>query len=189
MADANKFIHIAVRNSNVDNFPTFTNLKETFDYDIWYSTKRGQHRGTAGGLGDALKRMLGIGYAAWSEVANESEQEEEKIEFELEEEKQWEEPIIVRCNKTEYRCFLFVEMSKGNRWVDIQPCVPTKNIGTDTEIEVTLPVVPDFGYIGDLYYTDDDERIPLHKLHEYYNRYKIPKSRTEFQFHEGESQC
>jgi hypothetical protein len=70
----NKFIHIAVRNSNVDNFPAFRNLKETLDYDIWYSTKRGQHRMTTGGLGDALKRILGMGYAAWSEAENETKQ-------------------------------------------------------------------------------------------------------------------
>ena len=185
----NKFIHIAVRNSNIDNFPAFTNLKETLDYDIWYSTKRGQHRMTTGGLGDALKRILGMGYAAWSEDENETKQGaagEEIIEFGLEEEKQWNEPIIVRCNETERRCFLIIEMSKGNRRVDIKPCMPTRNIGTDTEVEVMLPIVPDSGSIDTTYYTSNYEHIPLHKLREYYNRYKIPKSRTEFQFQEGE---
>jgi hypothetical protein len=148
----NKFIHIAVRNSNVDNILEFTKLEETFDYDIWYSTKRGQHRGTTGGLGDALKRILAMGYAAWSESENKSEEHdaaaasEETIEFELEEEKQWNEPIIVRSNETERRCFLTVEMSKGNRWVKVKPWVPTRNIGTDTEVEVTLPAVRDSGY-------------------------------------------
>lgn len=139
----NKFIHIAVRNSNVDNIPAFTNLKKTFDYDIWYSTKRGQHRMTTGGLGDALKRILGMGYAAWSEIENETEQQGQG--FETEEEKQWTEPVIVRGNETECACFLKVEMSNGNRCVKIMPQTPTRDIGTDTEVEITLPVVPGWG--------------------------------------------
>ena len=181
----NKFIHIAVRNSNVDNFPAFTNLKETLDYDIWYSTKRGQHRMTTGGLGDALKRILGMGYAAWSEAEIETKQGaagEEIIEFGLEEEKQWNEPIIVRRNETERRCFLTIEMSKGNRKVDIKPCVPTRNIGTDTEVEVMLPIVPDSGYIDNTYYTRDYEHIPLHKLREYYNSTRFLNRGLNFNF-------
>jgi hypothetical protein len=59
-------IRITVRNSNVNNFPVFEDLHEIFDFSRWYSTKRHQHRITAGALGDFLKRVLGMGYASWT---------------------------------------------------------------------------------------------------------------------------
>ncbi len=171
----NQFIHVAIRNSNVDNIPAFTNLAKTLDYDLWYSTKRGQHRMTTGGLGDALKRILGMGYAAWREAEIKTKQQagEEVLEFELEE-KQWIEPIIVRCNGMERRCFVKVEMSKGNRWVEIQKEPrPTRHIGIDTEVEITLPTEQ---WIGGL---------QINELTRYYGLYRVPKSRTIFELQEG----
>ena len=65
-----KFMHFAVRNSNINNIPTFTTLEQILNFDLWHSTKRDQHRMTAGSLGDALKRCLGMGYALWTEKDN-----------------------------------------------------------------------------------------------------------------------
>ena len=50
--------------------------------------KRNQHRMTTGSLGDALKRCLGMGYASWTSDYNPDETFEEK---------QWDEPVIIRC--------------------------------------------------------------------------------------------
>jgi len=60
-------IRIAVRNSNIDNLPVLDDLKSTFDFRLWDSTKRNQHKDGTGALGDALKRSLGMGYAKWTE--------------------------------------------------------------------------------------------------------------------------
>jgi hypothetical protein len=178
--ESNKFIHIAVRNSNVDNKPVFTNLEKTLDFDLWYSTKRGQHRITAGGLGDALKRILGMGYAAWIELENETKQKigEEMIELEVEE-KQWNEPIIVRCNRTERRAYLKVQMSRGRRWIDIETLSnPIRDIGTDTEVEITLPAA----------WIEAEEVQQMHQLTQYFERYKVPKLKTEFELQQGETE-
>ena len=58
---------INIRNSNVAHVKVFKDLKLIFNYELWGSTKRGQHRGTGGALGDYLKRALGMAYATWSE--------------------------------------------------------------------------------------------------------------------------
>ena len=64
-----KMLRIAVHNSNVGNLPVFQNLDGIFDYDNWVSTKRNQHRMTAGGLGDFLKRVSGNGicFMGWAQ--------------------------------------------------------------------------------------------------------------------------
>ena len=91
-----RFVHVAVRNSNVDNIPVFEDLDRIFDFNVWHSTKRNQHRMTCGSLGDALKRSLGMGYASWTKDYNASETFEDK---------QWEQPVIVRCNGKEFRAY------------------------------------------------------------------------------------
>ena len=59
-------VRIAVRNSNVDNITVFENLALTFDFGVWYSSKRNQHKGGPGAQGDALKRIFKMGYASWT---------------------------------------------------------------------------------------------------------------------------
>jgi hypothetical protein len=160
-----KFVHIAVRNSNVDNISVFPDLNKTFDFDNWHSTKRNQHRMTCGSLGDALKRCLGMGYASWIDKNRPDETFEDM---------QWNEPIIVRCNGCEYKAFIKIDSSKQKIWTEIQQeNKPTRNIGNDTEIEVTLPVVQEQSYSG-------EEGNWLARLKRYYQIYKIGKSRTDF---------
>ena len=68
--DLTRVFRIAVRNSNVDQIEVFgggrEGLEQIYDYTQWLSTKRYQHRGTAGSLGDYLKRHAGMGYASWN---------------------------------------------------------------------------------------------------------------------------
>ncbi len=87
--DTDRFLHIAVRNSNVNNIPVFKDLDKIFDFYAWHSTKRNQHRMTTGSLGDALKRCLGMAYASWTSDYN---------PYESFEDKQWNEPLIIRTN-------------------------------------------------------------------------------------------
>jgi hypothetical protein len=160
--DDNKFVHIAVRNSNLNNIPAFGDLSKTFDFYAWHSTKRNQHRMTAGSLGDALKRCLGMGYASWTSDYNPDEMFEEK---------QWNEPAIIRYDGKEFRIFIKVDTSRQEIWVEIQKEEkPTRDIGTDTEVEVTLPLPKSL----------DDNEYWTYKLKRYYNIYKIGKSRTDF---------
>ena len=164
-ADSN-FIHIAVRNTNVNNIPTFATMEKILDFDLWHSTKRDQHRMTAGSLGDALKRCLGMGYALWTEKDNPDINE-------TLEDKQWNEPIIIRCNGTERKAFLRVYMSKGKRWVDVEQLLrPTRDIGDDTEVEVTLPM--------DILKTVPESESLESIFRYYYKIYKIGRRRTQF---------
>ncbi len=160
------FTHIAVRNSNIDNKPVFPNLNETFDFDKWHSTKRYQHMMTCGSLGDALKRCLGMGYALWTNDYNPDETFEDK---------QYNEHMIIRRNASESRVFIKVDTSIP----DILPEVkhldnPTRDIGSDTEVEVTLPIL-------------DGEFCYLDKLKHYYQNSKIAKKRITFDFYCAES--
>ena len=158
-----RFVHIAVRNSNVDNVTVFKDLDKTFDFNVWHSTKRNQHRMTCGSLGDALKRSLGMGYASWTRDYNASETFEDK---------QWEQPVIVRCNGKEFRAFIRVDSARQERWNEIiQEQKPSRDIGTDTEVEITLPILNSL----------DEDSFWIGRLQNYYNKAKIGKStRTEF---------
>lgn len=158
----NKFLHIAVRNSNVNNKPAFEKLYKTFDFYVWHSTKRNQHRMTTGSLGDALKRCLGMGYASWTSNYNPDETFEEK---------EWNEPLIIRANGFEYKAFIKVDTSRQTIWIEIQQEEkPTMEVGNDTETEVTLPLPKSL----------DNEAFWIARLRRYYNIYKIGKSRTDF---------
>jgi hypothetical protein len=155
-----KMLHIAVRNSNVDNFPVFENLDGIFDYDNWVSTKRNQHRMTAGGLGDFLKRVLGMGYASWI-----GHNDNPKDSFEDE---QWQQPVILRFNRKEYKVFLIVN---NDNPLTRKEGPTTANIGTDTEVEVTLPLT------GDIVYSS-----LLDNLEMYYKTFKLVRRDVDFSF-------
>lgn len=158
-----RFVHIAVRNSNVDNVTVFEDLNKTFHFNLWHSTKRNQHRMTCGSLGDALKRSLGMGYASWTRDYDASETFEDK---------QWEQPVIVRCNSKEFRAFIKVNSARQERWTEIiQEHKPSRDIGTDTEVEITLPILNSL----------DEDSFWIRRLQNYYDKARIGKStRTEF---------
>ena len=163
-----RFVHVAVRNSNIRNIPAFKDLDKTFDFNVWHSTKRNQHRMTCGSLGDALKRSLGMGYASWTNDYN---------AYESFEDKQWERPVIVRCNGKEFRVYIIVDTAKQERWTEVrEEKEPSRDIATDTEVEITLPIVKSL----------DDT---LGRLLDYYKKAKIGKSTgTDFNIEIGEEQ-
>jgi hypothetical protein len=167
--DKRKYIvRIVVRNSNVSNIPVFENIDKIFDFNRWFSTKRNQHRMTCGSLGDFLKRDLGMGYASWTSNDN--------LENSFDD-RQWEEPLILRFNGKEVRVFLKVDRDTWTTWCDIQK--PTSFDAPDfTEAEVALPV-PDY-YDNRI---EGGHRVLFDKLEKYYRAYKVAKkSRTSFSF-------
>jgi hypothetical protein len=161
-------IRIAVRNSNVNNYQVFPNLNSIFDYNSWGSTKRYQHKMTAGALGDFLKRILGMGYASWMNINGYSTKEDSF------EDKQWDEPVILRFNgNKEYRAFIVVVNGDIKPTRIDGPTTITKDIGTDTEVEAALPLSA---------YWNDKYSALLNSLERYHRTWRLIKRNTEFGF-------
>jgi hypothetical protein len=162
-------IRIAVRNSNVSNYQVFSNLSGVFDYNSWGSTKRYQHKMTASALGDFLKRILGMGYASWMNISGNNSTEEDSFE-----DKQWDEPVILRFNgNKEYRAFIVV-INGDIKHTRIEESINlTRNIGTDTEVEIALPLHA---------YWNNDYNALLNQLERYHRIGKLVKRHTEIGF-------
>jgi hypothetical protein len=111
--DLTRVFRITVQNSNVDKIEVFgggpEGLQQIFDYTQWLSTKRYQHRMTAGSLGDYLKRHGGMGYASWNNISRSSNGEISYDDNNF----QWEEPIIFRFNGSEYKVSLYYDRYRG----------------------------------------------------------------------------
>jgi len=158
--DEKHILQITVRNSNVDNIPVFDDLDQIFNFDVWYSTKRYQHRETSGSLGDFLKRSLGMGYAAWTEGLNEDNSFTDE---------QWKKPVVVRYNGKENRVFILVHKGSSEPIKIEFEDGPLYN-DTYTEIEVSL-LLPKW-FNNEL----------ADQLEKYYNTYTIGKAKTDFSF-------
>jgi hypothetical protein len=171
--DLTRVFRIVVRNSNVDQIEVFgqrEGLEQIFDYTQWLSTKRHQHRITAGSLGDYLKRHGGMGYASWNNIARngigDSDSDDDNV--------QWEEPLIFRFNGSEYKVFIYYDRYRG------QPESVIKYAGKSdaidyTEVECALPVSR-INCNG-----NGSDPVPLFdKLYQYYTWYKIPKADIKF---------
>jgi hypothetical protein len=170
--DLTRIFRIAVQNSNVDQIEVFggglEGLEQIFDYTQWLSTKRYQHRMTAGSLGDYLKRHGGMGYASWNNIArknNEVNNNDDNI--------QWEEPIICRFNGSEYKVFVCYDRYKGIPESVIKYAGKSDAIDY-TEVECALPV-------SRINCNGSDSSPSLFDiLHQYYALYKIPKADIKF---------
>jgi hypothetical protein len=165
-ADLTRVFRIAVRNSNVDKIEVFgggrEGLEQIFDYTQWLSTKRYQHRMTAGSLGDYLKRHGGMGYASWNNIVCGSEVSND-------DNAQWEEPIIFRFNGSEYKVFVYYDGYRGIPKSVIKYAGKSDAIDY-TEVECALPV-------SRINYNGSDSSLSLFdRLHQYYRLYKIPKA-------------
>jgi hypothetical protein len=162
-------ICIAVRNSNVNNYQVFPNLSGIFNYNSWGSTKRYQHKMTASALGDFLKRILGMGYASWMNINGYSTQGNSF------EDKQWDEPVILRFNRKEYRAFIVVVNGdiKPTRIERSATITEGIDIGTDTEVEVALPL--------SVYWNNKYSAL-LNSLERYHRTWRLIKRNTEFDF-------
>ena len=161
-------LRIAVRNSNVNNYQVFPNLSGIFDYNSWGSTKRYQHKMTASALGDFLKRILGVGYASRMNINGYSTVEDSF------EDKQWDEPLILRFNgNKEYRAFIVVVNGEIKPTRIEGPATIREDIGTDTEVEVALPLPT---------YWNNDYNALLNQLERYHSIWKLVKRNTGIGF-------
>ena len=152
-------IRIAVTSSNVDNIPVFEDLPLVFDLHRYCSSKRSQYKGGTGELGDALKRMLKMGYASWTN----HRLNEGKPNL------QWGEPIVLTFNRHRYTAQLHVDTEIDEAKVIIDRDYNAVINNSDTTVSVALPLVYDY-------------EDALYDLRQYYNVYRIPKIRTEFSF-------
>jgi hypothetical protein len=113
-------------------------------------------------LGDALKQILAFGYV----LLHANDDGTEFIE------KQWEQPLIIRHNKIERKYVL--EVDKANQTINAKQIEKREftDIGTDTEIELILPII------------DDEIRVSLDRLciEEYCRRYPIFTTDISFKF-------
>jgi hypothetical protein len=174
--DLIRVFRIAVRNSNVDQIEVFgqrEGLEQIFDYTQWLSTKRYQHRMTAGSLGDYLKRHGGMGYASWNNIARSSN----SIGYndsDSDDNIQWEESLIFKFNGSEYKVFVYYDRHRGLPESVIKYAGKSDAIDY-TEVECALPVSR-INCNG-----NDNNPVPLlDKLYRYYTWYKIPKADIKF---------
>jgi hypothetical protein len=105
-----------------------------------------------------------MGYASWTSIVRGSSE----VNYDNDNNIQWEEPIIFRFNGTEYKVLIYYDVYKGI------PESVIKYVGKSdavdyTEVECALPV------------SRIKDAMPLFdKLHQYYTTYKIPKSDIKF---------
>jgi hypothetical protein len=108
-------------------------LNAIFDYTMRYGSKQNLHVITRGVLGDAMKQILALPYVLIH--AN-----DDGTAFT---DRQWEHPLILRCNRRERQIFLHVD--KANQIIKAEPIIESdKEVPppyTDTEIEITLPII------------------------------------------------
>ena len=134
-------IRIGVRNSIIDNIPVFQNLRLIFDFDIWHSSKRNQHKGGTGVLGDVLKRILKMGYASWTSGYSSQDSFIDR---------QWNEPIVLTFNGQQHKAGLYVDRDNQNAKVIINRIHDAViEIENDTEVSVALPIKYSYNLIVD----------------------------------------
>src|SRR5438270_10068335 len=112
-----------------------------FDFGIWHSSKRNQHKGGTGALGDALKRILKMGYASWTSGYNSQDSFIGR---------QGDEPVVLMFNGQQYTAVLNVDKDNQDAKVIINCNYDTViDIGNDTEVSVALPTRYDYDSILD----------------------------------------
>ena len=126
--------HVKMRNTNSKNIPVFQNLSAIFDYDMRYGSKQNQRIISRGMLGDAMKQIL-----SWPYVLIHTTREGNGTGFI---DQQWDKPLIIRHNGLERHVFLHVDKGRQTIESEIRP-VPIKLSHTDTEIELTWPIIDD----------------------------------------------
>ncbi len=125
-----ELLHIRIRNSNPRNFQVFQDLNEVFNFDTRYGSKQDVHVISRGMLGDAMKQILSLGYIL-------IHINDDGTEFA---EKQWEYPLVIRHNKEEWKIYLYCNKAKQEYEVKLKKS-PKRVPYTDTEVELTLPII------------------------------------------------
>jgi hypothetical protein len=111
----------------------FSNLKPIFDFDMRYGSKQDVHVISRGMLGDALKQILSLGYVLL--YSNDDGRDFSN--------KQWNHPLVVRHNGQEIHVYLQVDNARQEATATVKSESANKLTHTDTELELTLPVIDD----------------------------------------------
>jgi cytidylate kinase len=125
-------LNCKVRNSNPKNIHVyaFTQLHNILNYNMTFGSKQNEYRATRGQLGDGLKRIMGLPFILMNMGDDTS------AFFK----KQWDIPMCFRANGIEHQAL--VKVNLGASEAINQITVSSVELPhTDTEIEVTLPII------------------------------------------------
>lgn len=160
---SDSLLRIKVRNTNSKNIEVFKDqdLKAIFDYDMRYGSKQNLNIITRGVLGDAMKQILALPYVL-------IHSNDDGTAFTDE---QWPHPLIIRCNRRERQ--IYINVDKARQIIQADPIKESdKELPyTDTEIEITLPII-----------NEVRDRLDLHTLAKFCNEYPIFTTDISFKF-------
>jgi hypothetical protein len=137
--DKKEFFHCIIRNSNPDNKSVpfvKEDLENILEFRMRYGSKQNRHIISRGMLGDALKQIVAFPTA-------------------LNEGKHWDVPVYFRANGIERRVTVHLDFAteEAKAIITESPTVTVPH--TDTEIEVTLPLVDEVKY--PLYFDEEEQ--------------------------------
>jgi hypothetical protein len=160
---SDSLLRIKVKNTNPKNIEVFTleKLNLIFDFDMTAGSKQNLHIISRGVLGDALKQILALPYVLihahddGTTFAN----------------RQWEHPLIIRSNGKKFHIPLYVDLA--NQIIRSEPIeeIDRDVFSTDTEIEVTLPIIDEVR-----------DRLNIHEIEQYCREYPIFTTDISFRF-------
>jgi hypothetical protein len=150
---------LKIRNTNSKSIPVFQNLSAIFDYDMTYGSKQNQHIISRGMLGDAAKQI-----GTWPYVLIHTKDDGSAFT-----DKQWEMPLIIRANRTEQHVFTNVDKASQRIMAEVKTVRGKLLPHTDTEIEITWPVI-------------DDIRLDIRKIERFCRQYIIFTTDISFKF-------
>jgi hypothetical protein len=133
---SDSLFRIRVRNTNSKEIPVFKDQDQNdilgyiFDFKMRYGSKQNVKIISRGYLGDAMKQNLALPYV----LDHATDDGRAFID------KQWEYPLIIKCNKKERHVFLEVDQSNQEIKAPIKE-FDKELPSTDTEIEITLPII------------------------------------------------
>lgn len=127
-------LNCKVRNSNPANIPVgaFTQLDNILNYNMTFGSKQNEYRATRGQIGDGLKRIMGLPFI----LMNMGDTTGAFFN------KQWDTPMYFRANGIERQATVEVNLGASQAINDIIES-PKRLPHTDTEIEITLPIIPE----------------------------------------------
>lgn len=125
-------LNCKVRNSNPKNIPVkaFTLLEHLLNYNWTFGSKQNEYRATRGQLGDGLKRLIGLPFIL------QNLGDDKSVFFK----KQWKKPMYFRANGIERQVTVNVNLGRSEAVNKIIES-PKKLPHTDTEIEITFPII------------------------------------------------
>ena len=159
--ESKDILRIVTRNTNYGNKKTFdrARLNAIFNYDNFHSSKLNQYKVTRGALGDAMKEWPTISYALINNNISATE------------DKQWNHPLIIRHNKTEFKIKTQIDRSIKRIIPNIEE-VHDESIDNYTEVEFKLPIIPEM-----------EDKMSLWNFWLYCTKYVLWSIHITFEFH------